>query len=75
LDAPDVEAATTFYGTHLGLQHDDPETFHLAADTLKLSPTWPTATTPVNHLALEVTTPGPDQQDPDGNRLTFLAAT
>ncbi|GAB2581754.1 VOC family protein [Kribbella endophytica] len=72
LDAPNLPAAHTFYGDHLGLQQDDPETFHLANDTLELSPTWPTATTPVNHLTLEVTDPGPDQQDPDGNRITFV---
>ncbi|MGC4942002.1 VOC family protein [Kribbella sp. DT2] len=72
LDAPDLTAATTFYGTHLGLQQTDPETFRSSQDTLKLSPTWPATTTPVNHLALEVITPGPDQHDPDGNRLTFL---
>jgi catechol 2,3-dioxygenase-like lactoylglutathione lyase family enzyme len=74
LDAPDLAAATTFYADHLGLPQDN-NTFRLREDTLKLSPTWPAATTPVNHLALEVLTPGPDQEDPDGNRLTFLPIT
>lgn len=71
LDAPDLEAATTFYADHLGLPQSS-NTFRLREDTLKLSPMWPASTTPVNHLALEVTDPGPDQHDPDGNRITFL---
>ncbi|MEV6286797.1 VOC family protein [Kribbella sp. NPDC051770] len=71
LDAPDLEAATTFYSEHLGLPHDSGR-FTLNQDTLALSPTWPPSTTPVNHLALEVTTPRPDLHDPDGNRITFV---
>lgn len=74
LDAPDVDAAIEFYGTHLGMQRvesDDEVVFRLGNDAVKLSSSLPPATTPINHLRLTSTTPRPDTQDPDGNRLTF----
>ena len=77
LSAPDLNAAAEFYGTHLGMQpvpDDSPgtATFRLGADAVKLHKSLPPATTPVNHLALASTDPGPDAHDPDGNRFTFL---
>ena len=77
LSAPDLDAATEFYGTHLGMQpvpDDSPgtATFRLGADAVKLHKSLPPATTPVNHLTLVAAEGRPATQDPDGNRLTFL---
>jgi catechol 2,3-dioxygenase-like lactoylglutathione lyase family enzyme len=78
LAAPDLEAAIEFYGTHLGMhrwtpdQPDDAVYFRIGDDTLKLCPSLPSATTPVDHLGLEVPDPREDAHDPDGNRLTFV---
>lgn len=77
LSAPDLDAAIAFYGDHLGMerwtpdQPDEAVYFRLGADAVKLLPT---AGTPVSHLGLEVTEPGGDVQDPDGNQLRFLPA-
>jgi catechol 2,3-dioxygenase-like lactoylglutathione lyase family enzyme len=71
LSAPDLEAAIEFYGTHLGMQRVSSDTFRIGSDAIKLLPQ---ATTPINRLALEVTSPRPDTHDPDANRLTFHPA-
>jgi catechol 2,3-dioxygenase-like lactoylglutathione lyase family enzyme len=76
LDAPDLDAAVEFYGTHLGMQRvessaDDEVVFRLGNDAVKLSASLPPATTPINHLGLAAGTPLPDRRDPDGNRMVF----
>ncbi|ONI70018.1 hypothetical protein BWI15_26325 [Kribbella sp. ALI-6-A] len=75
LPAPDLDAAITFYTTHLGMHPDSehaPTTLRLGLDALKPHHSWPPARTLINHLTLETTTQHPDTHDPDGNRLTFL---
>jgi catechol 2,3-dioxygenase-like lactoylglutathione lyase family enzyme len=69
--APDVEAAREFYGTHLGMERITDDTFRLGADTLKLAPA---PATPIAHLTFSTATPTPDTEDPDGTRVTFVAA-
>jgi catechol 2,3-dioxygenase-like lactoylglutathione lyase family enzyme len=76
LAAPDLDAAIEFYGTHLGMERvpaDDP-TFRIGDDAVKLLKSFAPANTPVNHLGLTATEARPDSVDPDGNRMTFLAA-
>ncbi|MFD7155030.1 VOC family protein [Kribbella sp. NPDC059898] len=69
LAAPDVDAATEFYGTHLGMEQIADDTFSLGQDAVKLLPS---ATTPIAHLGLTTTAPRPTTTDPDGNHLHFL---
>ncbi|MGW6276222.1 VOC family protein [Kribbella sp. NPDC055071] len=77
LDAPDLDAAVEFYGTHLGMERvpsDDAVRFRLGNDAILLSSSLPEAITPINHLGLGAATPLPDKHDPDGNRVSFRAA-
>ncbi len=76
LAAPDLGAAIEFYGTHLGMERvpSDVPTFRLGDDAVKLFDSAPPATTPINHLGLTAADARPDSLDPDGNRMTFLAA-
>jgi catechol 2,3-dioxygenase-like lactoylglutathione lyase family enzyme len=69
--APDHAAAVEFYGTHLGMQQLTDDTFRLGADTLKLAAA---PATPIAHLAFTTPAPNPDTEDPDGTRITFVAA-
>ena len=69
--APDLEAASEFYGTHLGMERASDDTFRLGPDTLKLAP--PPAAT-IAHLAFTTAAPAADTQDPDGTPVTFVAA-
>jgi catechol 2,3-dioxygenase-like lactoylglutathione lyase family enzyme len=75
LNAPNLDAAIEFYGTHLGMKRvpaDDTVRFRLGSDTLLLlSNSLPPATTPINHLAVTTTSPRPDQHDPDSLRVAF----
>lgn len=79
LAAPDLDAAIEFYGTHLGMSRvpddsGDTATFRIGDDAVKLGRSFPPAATPINHLALASTETLPDTHDPDGNRLTYVAA-
>ncbi len=72
LAAPDLDAAREFYGTHLGMERVDDDTFRLGDDAVKLSDSLPPATSPINHLGLATAGTRSDAHDPDGNRLVFL---
>jgi catechol 2,3-dioxygenase-like lactoylglutathione lyase family enzyme len=76
LAAPDLDAAIEFYGTYLGMERvpSDQPTFRIGDDAVKLFESFPPANTPINHLGLTATDDRPDSVDPDGNRMTFLAA-
>ncbi|GAA1162019.1 hypothetical protein GCM10009630_70390 [Kribbella jejuensis] len=65
--AANLDAATQFYGTHLGMEQVADDTFRLGADAVKLLPA---AADPIDHLGLAVARTG-TEQDPDGNRLRF----
>ena len=69
--APDPEAAADFYGNHLGMRRDpdDPTTFRLGDDAIKLVAELPPA---INHLGLATDAPRSATVDPDGNRVEFV---
>ncbi|MEU4194198.1 VOC family protein [Kribbella sp. NPDC026611] len=68
--AADRAAAAEFYGTYLGMEQVDADTFRIGPDAIKLLPS---ATAPV--LGLATAEPRPNAVDPDGNQLVFLAAS
>jgi catechol 2,3-dioxygenase-like lactoylglutathione lyase family enzyme len=80
LDAPALDAATEFYGTHLGMERDTTAdspgaaSFRIGDDAVKVADSLPSATTPINHLGVVTTDPRPDTHDPDGVRVTFVRA-
>ena len=79
LAAPDLDAAIEFYGRHLGMSRvpddsGDTATFRIGGDAVKLGKSFPPATTPIDHLGIASAEVRPDTRDPDGNRLTYVAA-